>query len=450
MREEYFSWGSIFFLLGTGLVFFYFQPNYLRIEFPLLLGLIGSPFIWRKVSDDRSNRFAPLALGLGLLLFVLPSNSIYYFFWVALLLLGIEQTIGRLNNLPLFLLLILSYLVQQVLTNWSFPIRLELSEWAGIVLNGIGYEATIRGNIIDLAGTPFSVDPACMGLNMMVTSLLLTAMILGYWEQKRSITFRVMEIGSILLLVIGLNIITNFTRILALVLFRIFPDTLLHDAVGIIALAVYTLLPTYWGIGKYVDFLKRRDAEAQRKREASSTILQYLPKQAVYVFGFFLLCVHGQQLKYPAIEIGPSFPIKTFAHFQKSQTPNGITKLENDSTLIYIKPPVKFFQGSHDPRVCWRGEGYTFSNIQVEYSQNTPIYTAVLKQEGDLLHTAWWYDNLEETTIEQWQWRWDGFQGQAGYFLVNVACPEKEQLLEQITQLLRVRTTNQMNFKSSD
>ena len=112
-------------------------------------------------------------------------------------------------------------------------------------------------------------------------------------------------------------------------------------------------------------------------------------------------------------------------------------KLVNDSTLIYIKPPVSFFQGSHDPRVCWRGSGYGFKHIEVTKMNNKEIYTAILQKEAEQFYTAWWYDNLTTTTIEEWQWRLEGLQGHNGYFLVNVSNADKKQLLEQVAILLK-------------
>ena len=97
---------------------------------------------------------------------------------------------------------------------------------------------------------------------------------------------------------------------------------------------------------------------------------------------------------------------------------------------------MKFYQGNHDPRVCWTGSGYEFSNIQIEKLGAKEIYTAVLKYKDDQFHTAWWYDNLQSQTIEEWRWRWNEFQGQEGYYLVNVSSMEREELFCQVALLL--------------
>lgn len=130
------------------------------------------------------------------------------------------------------------------------------------------------------------------------------------------------------------------------------------------------------------------------------------------------------------------YPIQKMVGFQQTQTKDGMLKLESETALIYIKPPVTFFQGSHDPRVCWSGSGYEFTNIKVEKMEQTDVYTAILKYKEDELHTAWWYDNLTDQTIEQWEWRMEGLKGKDGYYLVNVSSLDKATLQNHVKELL--------------
>ena len=338
---------------------------------------------------------------------------------------------GRLNNLPLFLGVVLSYISQQILNNWSFSIRLQLSAWVGEVIGFLGYQTEVTGNIIFLEGMPFSVDPACMGLKMMVTAQLLALVMLAYYERKKQIVFSIKEISGYLILVMGLTVVANFTRILALVLFHILPENPLHELMGLIALGFYVLLPFYFLLA-YVVEKRQTDKAVLKVRSVFNLVPAVLPK--LLLLG--LLAIHGYNSKQVVPAIVTPYPTPTLANFKQSQTANGILKIENDSTLIYIKPPVKFFQGNHDPRVCWSGSGYEFANIQVEQIGQTSIYTAILKYKEDQFYTAWWYDNLQAQTIEEWEWRWDLFQGKAGYYLVNVSSLDKVHLRKQVEDLL--------------
>jgi len=140
--------GTITLLLLTALVFFYFQPYYLPQNFSLLLGLIFAPFIIQSINNQPNGRFLLPTLLLGSSLFFIKTNSLYYGFGVCFVLYIWESRQGRLNNLPLFLFVVISFLVQQVLNNWSFPIRLQLSAWAGKVIGLLGYPITVSGNCL--------------------------------------------------------------------------------------------------------------------------------------------------------------------------------------------------------------------------------------------------------------------------------------------------------------
>ena len=184
--------GTISWLLLTAVLFFYYQPHYLPLNFSLFLGLIFAPFVIRPVAKKTSNRFLLPALFFGIGLFFIKTNSLYYGFAVCLGLYIWESRQGQLNNLPLFLFGVISFLVQQILNNWSFPIRLQLSAWAGEIIGFLGYPTTVSGNMIYMDGQPFSVDPACMGLKMMVTAQLLALVIFAYFERKNKLVFIMM------------------------------------------------------------------------------------------------------------------------------------------------------------------------------------------------------------------------------------------------------------------
>lgn len=416
------------FLLLTTLLFVYFKPYYLVPNFSLFLGIIFIPIIFRPLNIAPDFRYLIAALCFSIFLLIIKTNTLLYFLWMSILLFLIESWKGRLNNLPIFLFLIISSFSQQILNNWSFPIRLKLSELAGTVISHLGYQTEVVGNIIHLNGIPFSVDPACMGLKMMVTAQLLALVILGYFEHKKKFTFSIFSIGISLLFIMALTILANFSRLLALVIFFIYPDNPMHDIIGIISLIFYVLLPFYFLIS-WVSSVKKEPNLVDKFEDKSIQ----LPSK---IFLLSLLLFFGFRSQQAIETVIAPYPVEKIAGFEQTQTKNGMLKLENEVSLIYIKPPVKFYQGSHDPRVCWSGSGYEFTNIKVEQIGQTEVYTAILKYQGDLLYTAWWYDNLATQTIEEWQWRRELLQGKDGYYLVNVSSLDKTTLISQVQSLL--------------
>ena len=89
---------------------------------------------------------------------------------------------------------------------------------------------------------------------------------------------------------------------------------------------------------------------------------------------------------------------------------------------------MQFFQGSHDPRICWQGSGYTFQEVKIENIAGKEVYTALLEKGQDRIYTAWWFQNESARTVHEWEWRRQTLQANGGYYLVNVSCENRIQL----------------------
>ena len=410
----------------AGLLFF-FKHEYLFLRFSFVLGLALSPFIVRQISQQKSLWYGWIALAFGSVLLLERSNMAYYFCAGFGLLFLLESARGRLNRLPVFLLVVMSPVFQYIAEVWSFPVRLKMSELAARALSISGLETKAAGNVILLDGAEFSVDPACMGLNMLSTSLLLALLLLAWFERQRDFIFSIKETAGWMLLTLLLALLANFNRLLVLVLFHILPEDPMHDAWGVLGMVVYVLLPLYFLIRWRSRLVSGVSAE-----EVLSPLISSLAKRSMQIIRvaiLTLLLFAGQAPEHePAFNEGnvQAYQIPGYRH---SLTEDGVLKLENDSTLIYIKPPSGFMRASHDPRICWKGSGYEFKRVQRQTLAGLEVYTAVLEKGNDQLYTAWWYDNGLRQTVEEWDWRWAGLLGgKQGYRLVNVTCSSSEGL----------------------
>jgi exosortase/archaeosortase family protein len=449
----------------AGLLFF-FKNEYLFQRVNFLIGLAFVPLVFRKISAEKKWRYGWLALLCGSVLFLERGHMAYYFCAGFGMLFLLESGWGRLNNLPAFLLVVMSPVFQYIAEVWSFPIRLKMSELAAIFLSKMGLKAEAAGNVILLDGAEFSVDPACMGLNMLTTSLLLALLILAWFERQQRRTFSFVETGGWLLLTLLLSLFANFNRLLALVLFQVLPTDPMHDVWGLLGMAVYVVLPLFL-------LVKWRTSSSKLPPVVFEDTLRIaklggnlkLPPNLAAV-----LCPKPGEMRYknlrtPATSVGanlfrgailiilifgghapehePTFNEGNLTAiylpgFQNSLTPDGVLKLENDSVLIYLKPPSGFLRASHDPLICWRGSGYEFRQVQRQTVAGLEVYTAILQNENDRLYMAWWYDNGTRQTIEEWEWRWAGLLGEEqGYRLVNVTCADKHMLEENIKVICR-------------
>ena len=418
-------------ILINCLCFAWFKQAYIYVNFVFWLAIIFSPYIFRIVVPQPSKRYLIPCFALGISLFFVQMSTAYYFFFVFSLLFLIECFRGRLNYLPLFLLTIVAPLVQNFSNIWSFPIRLQLSQWAGQTLNFIGRPTEVVGNVIYMDGFPFSVDPECMGLNMLSTSLILGLLLLAFFERKYGRHFNIFTIILSLGLVVLLAILANFSRLLVLIIFRIMPDNPLHEMVGLLSLAIYVLIPFYFMI-KLFSYWRWKDQRVKSLPTSveinNSAETLTLKNIGWSIFLWLLLFTHGWQFLEKKDVDEAIFERINIANYKKTITADNILKMENETALIYVKPPIRPFQGSHDPRICWQGSGYTFENIQPQKTADTEIYTALLIQNQDTLHTAWWYSDGTYKTNSELEWRWKSLKDGNAFFLINISCNSAEDL----------------------
>ena len=421
-------------LLAVPLIIFgIFNYEIIPLKFSLLLGFIAFPFVVKKghrpvrlhenpykgdkllKQDTSSNqhfrdfahsafshRFAILAILAMSCLLIIRSNALYYFSTAFILLYLIETYWGRINNLPILLVAVISPVVSTVVYIWSFPIRLKLTDWAVQALQLIGTDITATGNMLTLNGYNFSVDPACMGLKMVVSSLVIAIIIMAYFEKKQTHPISFFKASALLGLVLFLAVFANFIRLLTLVLFYILPENPLHDIVGLISLIFYVLVPFYF----LVKFLFRKHTTLADNARPEISSINKFSKKGIAIFSVLLLFQIFTGFQFLEEPIDDTSRLVNFekAGYEKSITENGVLKLQSEDALIYVKAPVNFFQGSHDPRFCWRGSGYSFSLVKIEAIGAKQVYTAMLKKDTDKIYSAWWYQNNASTSPNEWDW----------------------------------------------
>jgi exosortase N len=319
----------------------------------------------------------------------------------------------------------------QYLTNvFSFPIRLQLTTWAsqllGLWIPGI----EVRGNVIYYGSNEFSVDPECMGLNMLVTSLLLGIMTLGYFQMKQKRTVGWGWVLLFLLGVLGCNVVSNLLRIVLLVQFSVWPGTLMHEGVGLACLALYVLVPSVLGSRLLVS----RVGVAACEEKASA------PKPQKLLLHYLLAAL----VTLSAVRV---MTVDTYAPFQSagairvegyrsSVFAPGILKLENDHALIYVKYVRGFYDTDHNPSLCWKGSGYEFQQVEQKTFAGVPVYTALLVNRPEKLYTAWWYGNGTTNTIDQFRWRYDRLKGSPNYAVINVTAASPAFLQAEVEQVI--------------
>lgn len=397
-----------------------------------LVGLGALPLMFGQPAGKRRTFMGWLALAFALLALLVPVKTAAYMTLCCALLFLYEYHKGRCTPLPLFTLLLMSPVCSYFAHVFSFPIRLQLTALAGTLLQAAGMPVTVAGNMIGGGATEFSVDPACMGLSMLVVSLLCGLILVAFYQRRYQ---RQLVAGWILLFLAGLvvlNCVANLCRILLLVYFHLLPDNPMHGICGLLCLLVYVLLPAV-GLCRW---LVRRVGRVV----VAGPVVQDMPGKAnllhVLILPFLLWAQSGSREVIPSArhQALPVVPGYTFSRYNDE-----VVKMENKQVLIYLKPLKGAVYTDHNPLLCWNGSGYAFEQLQAANWSGIALFTGVLYKDGERLYTAWWYENGTTSTVSQWTWRWQTLKGAHPFTLINVTAADPAVLKAEVARIAMVK-----------
>ncbi|MBC8111227.1 MAG: exosortase N, partial [Verrucomicrobia bacterium] len=367
------NWLPILCLFGyAGIGMYAYLNDFISLDFKLLAGLGVTLFTFKLFQERQYSFFySGLTIFCGVLLVFCPLRTLLYLtLWFGILALA-ESISGNIGYLPLFFVVLISPVFDYFSVSLGFPIRLKITELAGILLNQVGFRAGVSGNIIHLKTSNFSVDEACMGLHLLQTALLIGLLMMGF-EKRR--TEKNLSFGAYLLLfsiILCLTVFCNLIRICALVIFNIPPENIWHEAIGILCFVIYVVLPSAWLVRLfYQKFSQEISTKTQKNTIYKQNFSSFLQ---VILMLFIAFQVWQLSHKNPNNQgITADFSLKGF---NKSLVKNNVLKFENENNLIYLKPIPAFYSAEHSPMICWQGSGYVFTAIHEKILNGTHIYT---------------------------------------------------------------------------
>lgn len=417
--------------------------HYLIFDTTFVVGLAVVPFCFAiQRGGNFSYRYIFWLFPTLILAFLTHSFTLFYLAVVGALLLVWESRIGKLSILPPILFIVISPIFRYITDVFTFDFRLKLTEFAAKFLQKIApfpKESGFRtstvsavGNLIKLKdGSEWQIDEACMGLNMLGISLILTIFFIAYFAKRRNKQPILWGVILLILTTLFLNIVCNLLRIIALVHFRVLPHTVGHDTVGLLALVIYVVVPMFFLVKKTAQY----DWFFNNKNVQNDTFLKvwnFWKGGAIHTIILLILISKSIFLiiEKPNATAGES-PKIMLSGFQKTALPNGICQFSNDSFLIYVKPLRSFYTTEHSPMICWRGSGFEFKQIEKKHIGNSEVYTGILAKGDSTIYTAWWFENERgERTIEQKTWRWAVFTEGAHFRLVNINAVNADAVLD--------------------
>jgi exosortase N len=407
----------------------YLQPA--SVSFILgVLALITSTTI--RPSTAPSLVYLAIAIFFAATYWFLPSKTILFGAIITSVFFVVDSFIGRLNHLALVAVCLMSPIFDYAVSVFGFPIRLTLTWLAGRVMEAFRQGTVTQGNVILIGEQEYSVDPACMGLHMLIASLMAGVILMGVMQKRRGMRLSFASISLVLCCVLTLNIVSNFFRILCLVYFNVLPGTLMHDVVGLCCLIVYVLVPSYVIIGAVV---KKFGIPADNGIIA---IRQRVKSRIFVVNGLLFVIVACSLVSGRGVSVNDNKPIElvTAEGYRSTRLADQVTKLESDRSLVYIKPIAGFYASDHQPMICWVGSGYEFKKIREQVIGANLVYTATLERGSERLFTAWWYGNGEKVTISQLEWRWSALREGDRYALVNVTVETEQDLDGEVRKVM--------------
>ncbi len=410
--HDYISFTSINFLLGSFAILSVTQPT-------------------RKLK--AGSLYSLLALIFSLSCLFIPGRTVLYFALSAAVLFLVEAFFGGLTFLPFVAVILASPIFRYASDIFSFPIRLKLTEWSANILSLTGDESTAIGNMIYHNGTEMSVDPECMGLNMMVTSTLTGVVMFATFARKRHRTVSMWNMIVHLVLIACLNVISNLLRIMTLVHFSIQPGTAAHEIIGILFFVIYVVVP---GI-LIARWMTKKSGTSKDAAHPKANHWDGVPRNLWLHFSIALLtCIAVVSVKQHDERIPQNIQLPGIKDYKATRISGEILKLENKSSLIYLKYLPAFYSADHNPMICWKGSGYVFMKVRPEEIDGSTIFTAELDRNNkEKLFTAWWYENGNSRTIEQLNWRKDVLYGSRNYYLVNVTAANRSGLEQEVRHL---------------
>jgi exosortase N len=416
-------------LLSLAGLYDYIRP--LSAQF--IFGIIAvASSLTRGNADRQALRFGTGALAFALFYVFLPAKTMLFISTATSVMCLLATFHLRSNVVTIFSLVIMSPIFDYAVSVFSFPIKIYVTAAAAKVISMIDPGMTAEGNFLVSGGSEFSVDTACLGLHMLTTSMLAGLIVISHFAKKRGSRLSFSSVVASLLIVLLLNIVSNLVRIICLVQWKIGPDNVMHDVVGIMCFILYVIAPVMYLIPGCLKLAAPKKIVSAVEVTPVLKVSLLMNTLLFVIIGIAVYVGRDKSLN------GELIPLKDISvpGYASTQLEHRVIKLSNKDALVYVKPIAGFFSSDHQPMLCWTGSGYEFTKIHEKDVGGTKVYAATLEKNTERLYTAWWYDNGISTTISQFEWRWDALKTRQHYAIVNVTAATPEMLDKEVRKML--------------
>lgn len=339
-------------LASIGLFFIGSRKTTFNLSFPLFTMIFILEFISYRL-HTKSLHFLALAL------------------FVCLLYFSFTQ---KFSFIALICILLFSSVFSTFFDYMTTEIKQALCYYVYVVLKNFIAIDKIEGVNFYINNAKITVDTACMGLSMFKTGLLSGAFILTLEEKKQSKYFNVFQIFIFCGVVIILNIISNYFRIIILILFQCTQENTLHHTIGVLCFIFYQIVPILF----LIRFFKPKTEEIQIEKQQHKFFIVVIVTAILFATSFEIKKMQPTNL---LENLSPEYSIQNGTWVN-----NEVFKISTPSKLIYIKTP------SHNPLVCWTGNGYKIITKKEISRGNEKIWKVKMEKNNIQYNSYWWYE----------------------------------------------------------
>jgi len=352
-------------------ILFGLDNDFIGIVFSIGLFIIGA----RKTVYKINYFLVGIIIVFEFVSFRLHIRSLHFLSLVLLICLVYYSFTKKFSFIAFICIILFSTLFNKFFDNLTTEIKQGLCYAAFTTLKGFMPIERIEGVSFYLNKAKITIDTACMGLSMFKTGLLVGAVLLTLEEKKQKKYYTIFQILLFSSLIIILNILSNYFRIITLIVFNCTKENLLHHSIGLLCFALYQVIPMIF----IIRYFKCRKEE--NKTETFS--INYWP---IALSSLIVLITSFEMKKEKKLDLltglSPKYDIQNGQWIT-----NDVFKMYHNDTLVYIKDPI------HKPLICWTGDGYKITFSKEITIQNQKVWFNRMEKNGIQYNSYWWYES---------------------------------------------------------
>ena len=357
-------------ILNYNIINFGISNDFFGIVFSVFLFIYGG----RKMTFNVNYLLVILILTFEFVSFRLHTKSVHFLSLIVFICMIYYGLTKKFSIIAFICILLFSSIFNKFFEHLTTEIKQSLCQVVFITLKNIISIDRIEGVNFYINGAKITIDNACMGLSMFKTGLLVGALLLTLEEKKQQKYFGSISIIVFCIIVIILNIISNYFRIVTLILLNCTQENLLHHTIGILCFAVYQIAPMLL-IVRYF----------KPKKEEDTTFISK-PNYLLISLIIGIIAITSLEMKHENNEtilenLDPKYNLNSGKWVNKE-----VFKIETKYKLIYIKTP------SHKPLICWTGNGYKIIESKEIILNKEKVWYNVMEKNNIKYVSYWWYE----------------------------------------------------------